>query len=360
MWRWLYDPFFGLINATMTALGLQRFIQDWLGDAHVALYSTFVAYVWQTVGFSLVLFLAGLQGVSQTLVEASRIDGAGRFQVFQHVTLPALRPSIAIVLVLSIINSLKAFDIVYGMTQGGPAQSTQMLALWAFTQAMQLGDFGRGAAIAVVWIAPFVFIVFTSFKANSTVMGSSAFAPPTSLEWGNYLAAWARGRFSTTVFNSAVITIIKVPLGLFISAMAAYALSRIRLPAGRAIFLLVLFGTMLPFQVMLAPIFTLVNSFGLINTKLGIILPYLAFGVPYQVFILHGFFREVPRELTEAALVDGASHFTIFRSIFLPLSLPVLAALLILDFVATWNEFAMALVILQDNSTWTLPLGLMS
>ena len=159
MWRWLYDPFFGLINATMTALGLQRFIQDWLGDAHVALYSTFVAYVWQTVGFSLVLFLAGLQGVSQTLVEASRIDGAGRFQVFRHVTLPALRPSIAIVLVLSIINSLKAFDIVYGMTQGGPAQSTQMLALWAFTQAMQLGDFGRGAAISVVLLVITIAIV---------------------------------------------------------------------------------------------------------------------------------------------------------------------------------------------------------
>jgi raffinose/stachyose/melibiose transport system permease protein len=214
--------------------------------------------------------------------------------------------------------------------------------------------------VAVIWIAPFVFIVFTSLKANSTVMGSSAFAPPTSLEWRNFSAAWGRGHFSTTVLNSAVITLIKVPLGLLISAMAAYALSRIRLPGGRAIFLLVLFGTMLPFQVMLAPLFTLVNSFGLINTKVGIILPYLAFGVPYQVFILHGFFSEVPKELSEAALVDGASHFTIFRRIFLPISLPVLAALLILDFVATWNEFAMALVILQDDSTWTLPLGLMS
>ena len=215
-------------------------------------------------------------------------------------------------------------------------------------------------AIAVVWIAPFVFIVFTALKANSTVMGASAFAPPTSLEWGNFAGAWARGHFSTTVFNSVVITVIKVPLGLIISAMAAYALSRIELPAGRAIFLFVLFGTMLPFQVMLAPLFTLVNDLGLINTYVGIILPYLAFGVPYQVFILHGFFSEVPKELSEAARVDGASHLTIFRRIFLPISLPVLAALLILDFVATWNEFAMALVILQDNSKWTLPLGLMS
>ena len=159
MWRWMYDPFFGLFNAILTALNLQGLIQDWLGDRNVAIYSLFVAYVWQSVGFSLVLFLAGLQGVSQTLVEAARVDGASRFQSFRYVTLPALRTSIAIVLILSIINSLKAFDIVYGMTQGGPAQSTQMLALWAFTQAMQLGDFGRGAAISVVLLVITIAIV---------------------------------------------------------------------------------------------------------------------------------------------------------------------------------------------------------
>jgi raffinose/stachyose/melibiose transport system permease protein len=215
-------------------------------------------------------------------------------------------------------------------------------------------------AVAVIWIAPFVFIVFTSLKANSSVMGTSAFAPPTDIDWANFTGAWQRGRFATTVVNSAVITFIKVPLGILLSAMAAYALSRIKLPGGRGIFLLFVFGTMLPFQVMLAPLFTLINQLGLINTYVGIILPYLAFGIPYQVFILHGFFKEVPKELSEAALIDGASHATIFLRIFLPISLPVLAALLILDFVATWNEFAMALVILQDNSTWTLPLGLMS
>jgi len=214
--------------------------------------------------------------------------------------------------------------------------------------------------LALVWITPFIFIVFTSLKANSTVMGSSAFAPPTDLAWENYAAAWARGGFSTTVVNSVVITFVKVPLGLAISAMAAYALSRIPFTGTRFLFLLIVLGTMIPFQVLLAPLFTLVNRFGLINTYIGIILPYIAFGVPYQVFILHGFFSEVPRELSEAARVDGASHFTIFRRIFLPLSLPVLAALFILDFVSTWNEFAMALVILQDHSSWTLPLGLMS
>jgi raffinose/stachyose/melibiose transport system permease protein len=164
----MYDPFFGLFNATLTALGLQGLIQDWLGDRNVALYSMFVAYVWQTVGFSLVLFLAGLQGVSQTLIEASRIDGASRLQAFRYVTLPALRPSITIVLILSIINSLKAFDIVYGMTGGGPAQSTQMLALWAFTQSMQLGDFGRGSAISVVLLLITIAIVVPYLRWTRT------------------------------------------------------------------------------------------------------------------------------------------------------------------------------------------------
>lgn len=150
MWKWMYDPFFGLFSQILTSWGMQAWIKDWLGNKDIALYSVFVAYIWQTVGFSMVLFLAGLQNVSQTLVEAARIDGAGRWAVFKHVKLPALRPTITIVLVLSIISSLKAFDIVYGLTGGGPAQSTQMLALWAFTQAMQIFDFGRGAAISVV------------------------------------------------------------------------------------------------------------------------------------------------------------------------------------------------------------------
>ncbi|PDT02285.1 ABC transporter permease [Rhizobium chutanense] len=150
MWKWMYDPFFGLFAQLLTSWGMQGWIKDWLGNKDIALYSVFVAYLWQTVGFSMVLFLAGLQNVSQTLVEAARIDGASRWAVFKHVTLPALRPTITIVLVLSIISSLKAFDIVYGLTGGGPAQSTQMLALWAFTQAMQIFDFGRGAAISVV------------------------------------------------------------------------------------------------------------------------------------------------------------------------------------------------------------------
>lgn len=215
-------------------------------------------------------------------------------------------------------------------------------------------------AVSIIWIAPFVFILFTALKANATVMGASPFSLPSDMQIQNFSDAWGRGKFSTTFFNSALISLVKVPLGLALSAMAAYALSRIEMRWKRFLFLLIVFGTMIPFQVMLAPIFRVVNSLGLINTFAGILFPYLAFGVPYQVFILYGFFKDVPKEIGEAARIDGASPFTTFRRIFLPISLPVLSALFILDFVATWNEFAMALVILQDPDRWTLPLGLMS
>lgn len=214
-------------------------------------------------------------------------------------------------------------------------------------------------AFAFIWMAPTIFIVFTSLKSPSAITQTSAFSLPTELAFQNYVDAWERGRFAKTLLNSTVITCIKVPLGLFVSAMAAYTLSQIRLPGGKIVLLLIIFGAMIPFQVLLAPLFTLIRGFGLINTYFGVFLPYIAFGLPYQVFILHGFFKEVPHELSEAALIDGASHFTIFWRVFLPISLPVLAALLIFDFVSTWNEFAMALVLLLDSDKWTLPLGLM-
>jgi raffinose/stachyose/melibiose transport system permease protein len=150
MWRWMYDPFFGLFARLMSDAGLATTVPDFLGDRNIALYSVFIAFVWQQVGFSMVLFLAGLQNVDKSLVEAAELDGAGNWQVFKHVTLPALTPTITIVMVLSLIHSLRAFDIVYGLTGGGPVESTQMLALWAFKQSMEAFEFGRGGAISVI------------------------------------------------------------------------------------------------------------------------------------------------------------------------------------------------------------------
>ena len=117
--------------------------------------------------------------------------------------------------------------------------------------------------VALIWVAPFVFMIFTSLKTNEAVMATGAFTPPPTYAWENYTEAWGRGGFDVTFFNSAIIAVIKVPLGLVISAMAAYALARMEIAWGKVILVAIVFGTMIPFQVMLAPLFTLVNSFGL-------------------------------------------------------------------------------------------------
>lgn len=150
MWRWIYAPSIGAVDQALTLLGLGSWSHEWLGDPNIALYSVFVAAIWQGIGFNMVLFLAGLQQVPAELVEAAQIDGANTWQRFWAVTMPALRPTTVVVVILTIINSLKVFDLIVGMTGGGPAQATQVLALWSYTQSFSNHNFGMGGATATV------------------------------------------------------------------------------------------------------------------------------------------------------------------------------------------------------------------
>lgn len=159
IWSWMYNPLLGLFNSLLKSLGLGFLIQDWLGDPSVALFSIFIAYVWQSSGANMVLFLAGLQGVPQELKEAALVDGANSWKAFWNVTIPSLRQTFIVVTVLTIINSLKVFDLIVGMTSGGPGQSTQVLALWSYTQSFGLRDFGNGMAVAIVLLALTLLIV---------------------------------------------------------------------------------------------------------------------------------------------------------------------------------------------------------
>ncbi|WP_422935784.1 carbohydrate ABC transporter permease [Sinomonas sp. P47F7] len=151
MWRWMYNPNYGAISDIAKWLHLgDGSGTTLLSDPKTAIYAIFAAFVWQVAGLNMVLFLAGLQSVSKELVESARMDGASAWQVFRHVTLPALRPTVVVVLVLTIVNSIKVFDLVVGMTGGGPAQKSQVLALWSYTQSFLNHDFGMGNAVATV------------------------------------------------------------------------------------------------------------------------------------------------------------------------------------------------------------------
>jgi raffinose/stachyose/melibiose transport system permease protein len=173
-WNQVYDPTVGLFNNVLTDIGLRSLVEPWLGDPNFALFAVFVASAWQSTGISMVLFLAGLQSVSPELIQAAQVDGASRWSVFRHVELPGLRPTTAIVLVLSVINSLKAFDLIYVMTNGGPGDSSQVLATYAWTQALVDRNIGLGSAMATLLLIlalaamiPYVRWIFRASGGNA-------------------------------------------------------------------------------------------------------------------------------------------------------------------------------------------------
>ena len=209
-----------------------------------------------------------------------------------------------------------------------------------------------------IWAAPIVFVIFTALKSNQEIFSSPAFALPTAPMWENFTAAIEQGNLLTVGGNSLLIALIKVPVGLFISALCAFAIARLRFRFSKVVLAFIALGAMVPIQVAIGPLFRVVVDLGLLNTYIGVILPYIAFGLPYQTFILYGFFRQIPVELDESAKLDGVGTFRLFWQIILPLSKPALAALFVLDFVATWNEYSIALVLLQDSNMWTVPLAI--
>lgn len=216
--------------------------------------------------------------------------------------------------------------------------------------------FGVGSAIVLV---PLAVLLLTAVRSDADFLANGVFALPNSLRPANFADAWETGRFSTTYANSALITLVKVPLGLAISALAAYPLAKMRFRFDNAIFLFFIVGLAIPIHVSLLPLFVMQRELGLMGSLWALLPPYLAFGIPFQVFVLRGFMRMVPSELIEAARIDGAGEFRIFWQVMLPLVVPALATLAIIDAVATWNELLMALVLLPNAEIQTLPLGLM-
>lgn len=216
------------------------------------------------------------------------------------------------------------------------------------------------AVTTALWALPFFVLFFTSVKTNADINQNPAWALPTQWAWANYAKAFEIGQLGTTGLNSLIISLVKVPLGLLFAAACAFALARLRFSGHKILLGIIAIGSMVPIQVGLGPLFNTMLNIGLLDSLAGLLLPYLAFGIPYQVFVLYGFFRAIPDELEESARIDGASTFRIFWQVILPLAKPALAALFILDFVATWNEYAMATTLLRSQDNWTIPLAVQS
>jgi ABC-type sugar transport system permease subunit len=150
IWGWVYNPIFGMLNKILEFLGLGALSRGWLGDPHLALYMVLIAAVWSYFGFCLVVILAGMQNIDAELYDAASIDGANAWQRFANVTIPQLGNVLTMIVAYTLIGGFNVFDIVYVMTGGGPANSTELIATYTYTQTFRVNSVGYGATLSMV------------------------------------------------------------------------------------------------------------------------------------------------------------------------------------------------------------------
>ena len=158
IWRWIYNPQIGFINQFTKALGID-FSQTWLSNEKVALYGLFAASLWQAVGQPMILFIAGIQAVPEDILEAADIDGAGKVRKFFNITAPMIKETFIMVISTLVIAAMKVYDIVKGLTDGGPNNSTQVLASYMYNQVYQYNNIGYGTAIAIFMVVIMLVII---------------------------------------------------------------------------------------------------------------------------------------------------------------------------------------------------------
>lgn len=227
-----------------------------------------------------------------------------------------------------------------------------------------LGSIGRVVAyvaliaFAVAIIYPLLWMALNGFKSNAELFGDP-WGLPTTWRWENFGKAWNLG-VVRYLLNSIIVTGASVVTTILFSAMAAYALTRHRIPFAGAITVLLLGGMMLAPTVALIPLFRLLQGIGIFNTYWALIILYTAFRIPFTVFLIRAYMITLSREMEDAAIVDGASRWQIFWLVIMPLSRPIIVSAALLQALFAWNEFVFALVFINDTDLKTLPVGLLA
>lgn len=457
MWRLIYEPNLGALNALLTVVGYPHWARGWLGESEIAIFAVIAVSCWRYVGFHMMILLAGLQAIPADVREAAALDGAGKWQTLWHVTLPMMRRVLLVDALMITVGSVRIFDLVKVMTDGGPGYASEVLATLMFRAAFVEDRMGYSAAIAVVmllvtlgftvaylrltrveevvwppwvgricvcvallaaaaWVAwpvlsgegPWsamvgrmaalgllggsawliaraweylpprpaalirdsVFVLLAALfilPVGWAVVGSVRtvndllLAPwrlPEVWVWGNFAAAW-QGGIGRYLLNSLLVTGISVGLALAVAALSAYAFARLRVPGGLVLFAIIVGGILMPVHASLIPLYVQSKHLHLVNWP-AIIGPYVAFGLPLMVLMLRAYLADVPTELSEAAMIDGCSHWRVLWQVLLPIARPAVAAVAIFQASWVWNELPLALVLVRDRAWQVLPVGLLN
>jgi alpha-glucoside transport system permease protein len=211
--------------------------------------------------------------------------------------------------------------------------------------------------VGIVWLVPTVGLLFTSLLAPSDLSQEGwwqVFSEPAKLTWENYDAVLTNETIRDALWTTVLITVGGTILPIIIAAMAGYAFAWLEFPGRDWLFILVIALLVVPLQMALIPMFKLYNTFGIFDTILSLVLFHTAFGLPFAIFLLRNFFIGIPKDLMEAARIDGASEVRIFVRLILPLGLPAIASLAIFQFLWTWNDLLVALTFGRETQPITV------
>lgn len=211
--------------------------------------------------------------------------------------------------------------------------------------------------ITILTLTPFIWAIMNSFKNNNEILGSVRLFPN---DWllVNYKKAWVEGGFNKFFLNSFIITIGTTFIKLLIVAPSGYAFAKLKIKDYPFVFYFVLMGMAVPIESVVVALFYQLKSYNMLDSLWGVTLPLIGLGVPFGIFLMRNFFREVPDSIVESAAIDGANLLTIFTKIMLPLAKPGLMVVAILTFLEAWNEYMLSILVLVSDSSKTIPLGI--
>lgn len=213
-------------------------------------------------------------------------------------------------------------------------------------------------SFTLIYMLPFFSALVTSVRLNDDISLNGFWSLPNEYTLQNYVDAWVNGRVERYLLNSFIITIPALIGTIFLSSLSAFALARYKFRGNYLIFMMYVAGTMLPFQILLLPVFLLTNKIGLYDTYWGVIIIHTAFQLGFCTFVLRNFMRTIPNEIMDAARIDGSSEFGIYWRIALPLTVPAIAAVATLEFTWIFNDYIWALILVQRDALKPVTSGL--
>lgn len=215
-------------------------------------------------------------------------------------------------------------------------------------------------AWTLVTVFPLIWMLYSSFKSNNQII-NSFFELPTTLMWENYAIAWEKAHLGQLFVNSVFYSTVSTFFIVIFAMMAAYAFAKMKFPTlSKILYLVIGMGLLISVQAILIPLFIMLATIGLKDSHIGIVITYVALGLPMAVYLSTEFVKGIPDSLIESAYIDGASNARMFSSIVLPMTTPVIVTIAIISVLGIWNEFLLVFVLTSSNATRSLPVGVMS